>query len=109
MNDDVYQPRTYRHWIEGKDLVEFAVTIKETDLYIRATVDLHRKAEKAVMKYRGQLEKYIEQNVGINENTSHHVSRVKAIISSVVIVTVATPLSFFNRLLLAILPFRLTK
>jgi ApbE superfamily uncharacterized protein (UPF0280 family) len=62
MKEDAYQPRTYRHWIEGKDLVPFNVTIKETDLYIRATVDLHRKARRLVLKYRQQLERYIEQN-----------------------------------------------
>jgi hypothetical protein len=47
MKEDSYQPRTYRHWIEGKDLVAFNVTVKETDLYIRATSN--------------QLEQYIEK------------------------------------------------
>ena len=58
----MYEPRTYRHWIEGKDLIPFTVTIKETDLYIRATANLQRKAHRLVLKYRRQLEKYIEQN-----------------------------------------------
>ena len=40
MKEDTYQPRTYRHWIEGKDLIPFNVTVKETDLYILATTDL---------------------------------------------------------------------
>jgi ApbE superfamily uncharacterized protein (UPF0280 family) len=62
MKEDTYQPRTYRHWIEGKDLAAFQVTVKETDLYIRAVSNLPRKAEKAVRKYRSQLEKYIRQN-----------------------------------------------
>ena len=57
-----YQPRTYRHWIEGKDLVEFTVTVKETDLYIRASSNLQRKAQRITLKYRRQLENYIEQN-----------------------------------------------
>ena len=57
-----YKPRTYRHWIEGKDLIPFNVTVKETDLYIRATANLQRKAHRLVLKYRHQLEKYIEQN-----------------------------------------------
>ncbi len=56
------EPRTYRHWIEGKDLVPFNVTVKETDLYIRASADLRRKAHRLVLKYRRQLDKYIEQN-----------------------------------------------
>ena len=62
MKKDEYQPRTYRHWIEGKDLVAFNVTEKETDLYIRATSNLQRKALRLVLKYRRQLEKYIEKN-----------------------------------------------
>jgi ApbE superfamily uncharacterized protein (UPF0280 family) len=62
MKKDTYQPRIYRHWIEGKDLVPFTVTVKETDLYIRATSNLQRKARRLVLKYRRQLEQYIEQN-----------------------------------------------
>ncbi len=62
MKEADYQPRTYRHWIEGKELVPFTVTVKETDLYIRATTNLQRKAQRLVEKYRGQLERYIEKN-----------------------------------------------
>ena len=62
MKENVYQPRTYRHWIEGKDLVSFTVTVKETDLYIRATANLERKAHRLVLKYRYQLESYIKRN-----------------------------------------------
>ena len=61
MKKEGYQPRTYRHWIEGKDLVAFNVTVKETDLYIRATSNLERKAHRLVLKYRKQLEQYIEK------------------------------------------------
>jgi ApbE superfamily uncharacterized protein (UPF0280 family) len=57
-----YEPRTYRNQIHGKDLVSFGVTIKETDLYIRAQKNLRSKAERLVEKYRGILEKYIERN-----------------------------------------------
>src|SRR4030042_1691795 len=62
MKEDTFQPRTYRHWIEGKDLVPFNVTEKETDLYIRATSNLQRKAYRIVLKYRYQLEGYIKRN-----------------------------------------------
>jgi ApbE superfamily uncharacterized protein (UPF0280 family) len=62
MKIDAYQPRTYRRWIEGKDLVAFTATVKETDLYIRAAVNLQRKALRLVEKYRGQLERYIEKD-----------------------------------------------
>jgi len=62
MKQQGYQPRTYRHWIEGKDLVVFTVTTKETDLYIRASSNLQRKAQRLVLKYREQVEQYIEKN-----------------------------------------------
>ena len=58
----MYQPRTYREWVEGKDLVAFNVVVKESDLYIRANANLKRKAERLVIKYRTQLEKYIERH-----------------------------------------------
>jgi ApbE superfamily uncharacterized protein (UPF0280 family) len=61
MKEDAYQPRTYRHWIESKDLTAFTVTVKETDLYIRAASNLQRKAQRLVLKYRVQLERYIEK------------------------------------------------
>ncbi len=56
-----YQPRTYRHWTKGRDLVSYNVTIKETDLYIRTSTNLKGKAERFILKYRALLEKYIEQ------------------------------------------------
>ena len=62
MKEDTFQPRTYRHWIEGTDLVPFSVTVKETDLYIRAAANLQRKANRIVLKYRYQLESYIKKN-----------------------------------------------
>jgi ApbE superfamily uncharacterized protein (UPF0280 family) len=62
MKKEGYQPRTYRHWIDSQDLVAFNVAIKETDLYIRATANLEKKAHRLVLKYRRQLEQYIEKN-----------------------------------------------
>jgi ApbE superfamily uncharacterized protein (UPF0280 family) len=56
----MYQPRTYRHWVKDKDLIAFNVTVKETDLYIRAQSDLKSKAHELVLKYRQMLEEYIE-------------------------------------------------
>jgi ApbE superfamily uncharacterized protein (UPF0280 family) len=58
----MYQPRTYRHWVKDKGLVGFNVVVKETDLYIRASSDLKRQAQKLVLKYRQQLESYIERH-----------------------------------------------
>jgi len=57
----MFEPRTYRHWIKDQDLISFNVTIKETDLYIRASTNLKRKAHKLVSKYRDILEQYIKR------------------------------------------------
>ena len=57
-----YQPRTYRHWTKGRELVSYGVIVKETDLYIRTATNLKSKAERLVLKYRAPLEKYIEQH-----------------------------------------------
>ena len=56
------EPRSYRHWVKAKDLISFNIVVKETDLYIRATTNLRRKAYKLVLKYRNILERYIEQH-----------------------------------------------
>jgi len=58
----MYEPRTYRHWIKDSDLVSFNVTVKETDLYIRARNNLKAKALEAVVKCRAPLEEYIESH-----------------------------------------------
>jgi len=58
----MYQPRTYRHWIKDDDLVSFNVTVKETDLYIRAASNLETEALKAVIKHRTPLEAYIKRH-----------------------------------------------
>ena len=58
----MYEPRSYRHWVKDKDLISFNVTVKETDLYIRASSNLYRKAYKLVLKYRRMLEEYIKRN-----------------------------------------------
>lgn len=57
----MYEPRTYRHWIKGRDLVAFSVAVKETDLYVRARTNLKRKTLKLVLKYREMLESYIDR------------------------------------------------
>ena len=59
----MYQPRTYRHWVQDKELVSFNVVVKETDLYIRTVTNCRSKAEKLVLKYRESLESYIEKHL----------------------------------------------
>ncbi|MFC1912461.1 UPF0280 family protein [Chloroflexota bacterium] len=58
----MYEPRTYRYWLESKDLVFSNVVVKETDLYLRASSNLKGKARRLVLKYRRQLESYIERS-----------------------------------------------
>jgi len=76
----MYEPRNYRHWVKARDLVSFNVVVKETDLYIRASTNLQRKAYKLVLKYRDILERYIEQHptfltslepVSVGDNAPH--------------------------------------
>lgn len=58
----MYQPRTYRHWINDDRLIAYNVTVKETDLYIRTVTDLRKKALNSVLKCRQLLETYIRQH-----------------------------------------------
>jgi ApbE superfamily uncharacterized protein (UPF0280 family) len=58
----MFQPRTYRDWSGGADLVTTVVAVKETDLYIRAQRELKQQAQKTISKYRVRLEEYIEAN-----------------------------------------------
>jgi len=58
----MYQPRSYRHWIKGDDLVSFNITVKETDLYIRAKTNLSREARRLVLKHRRTLEEYLQKH-----------------------------------------------
>jgi ApbE superfamily uncharacterized protein (UPF0280 family) len=51
--------RTYRTISGGLDLVEFSVTVKETNLFIRAENDLTDQAYAAVMDARNAVERYI--------------------------------------------------
>jgi len=58
----MYQPRSYRNEIKDGDLVSFTVTVKETDLYIRAGGDLTPQAQSAVHEVRSALEEYIREH-----------------------------------------------
>src|SRR5512139_2688293 len=56
-----YETRFYRDWSKDKDLISFTVTVKESDLYVRATRNLSRKALRVLLKHRASLEEYIER------------------------------------------------
>ena len=58
----MHEPRFYRHWIKGSDLVSFSVVVKQTDLYILSHRNLKDKAIKSTLKHRTSLEKYIEHH-----------------------------------------------
>jgi ApbE superfamily uncharacterized protein (UPF0280 family) len=58
----MYEERTYRNLVKTDDLVKFEVIVKETDLLVRAERDLSDEARESVLKYRHQIETYIEAN-----------------------------------------------
>ena len=58
----MYEKRTYRNLIKTDDLVKFEVIVKETDLLVRAEKDLYGETRESILKYRRQLETYIEMN-----------------------------------------------
>ena len=55
----IYEPRRYRSQHSSPDLISFTVSVKETNLFVSATIDLERKTHRLVLKYRSILEKYI--------------------------------------------------
>lgn len=64
MKSPDYQPRYYREWAKERDLVNFNVVVKETDLYIRAQSNLKNKALDILQHQRALLEKYIARHPG---------------------------------------------
>jgi len=64
MKQPGFKPRFYRHWSKDIDLVSFNVTVKETDLLIRARSNLKKKALEVVLKQRELLENYIARHPG---------------------------------------------
>jgi len=58
----MYESRTYRDWVNDKNLVSFSVVVKETDLHIRAGHDLTAEALAATKRYRADLESYIKSH-----------------------------------------------
>jgi ApbE superfamily uncharacterized protein (UPF0280 family) len=57
--DSLFNNRTYRTLSHGTDLVEFCVTVRETNLFIRAEKDLTAEAYDAVVDARNAIERYI--------------------------------------------------
>jgi len=57
-----YEERTYRNYVKAENLIKFEVIEKETDLLILAEKNLFDKALAFTLKYRTELEKYIESD-----------------------------------------------
>lgn len=55
----VYQERAYRNYVKADNLIKFEIIEKETDLLILAKTNLYDKALALVLKYRGEIERYI--------------------------------------------------
>lgn len=58
----MYEPRTYRNILSKTRLKSFSVTVRETDLLIRAEKHLEDAARELVLEYRGYIESYIESH-----------------------------------------------
>jgi len=56
------EKRTYRNLVKTDDLVKFEVIVKETDLLVQAKKELSQETRESVLKYRRQIEAYIEMN-----------------------------------------------
>ena len=50
--------RFYRNLATGKSLVSFRVSVKETDLFIRAAADFTQEARELVLEARGEIESF---------------------------------------------------
>jgi len=57
-----YQERVYRNYVKANNLIKFEVIEKETDLLVLAESNLYDKAQTAALKYRQQLEDYIDKD-----------------------------------------------
>ncbi len=58
----MYEERLYRNSIKDTKLTSYEVIVKETDLFVRTDTDLKTKVENSVVKYRFQLENYINSH-----------------------------------------------
>jgi ApbE superfamily uncharacterized protein (UPF0280 family) len=60
--EEMYEKRAYRNLVKTDDLVKFEVIVKETDLLVRTRRNLFQETRESVLKYRQQIETYIEAN-----------------------------------------------
>lgn len=55
----VDQPRFYRLWVKDEALFSFEARVRETDLYIKASLELKKEALEAIKRHRKPIEDYI--------------------------------------------------
>ena len=60
----MHELRTYRNWVEDKDLRSFTVKIGESDLFIRAEKSLDAQAQKCLGYQRKLIQDYIRKDPG---------------------------------------------
>jgi ApbE superfamily uncharacterized protein (UPF0280 family) len=56
------QERTYRNRLYHDRLISFRTIVKETDLFIRAGMNLHAQAKESILLHRGCIESFIQQH-----------------------------------------------
>src|SRR4030042_2713491 len=64
----MYIHRTYRNFDENEKLIPFQVSIKETDLYLKARKNLEKEALELASLYRGHIENYILSHPAFEKN-----------------------------------------
>ncbi|MDO9565817.1 MAG: UPF0280 family protein [Candidatus Desulfaltia sp.] len=58
----MYKERAYRNLVARNNLVSFRVAVKETDLFVHAVKHLEDVTRDLVLKHRGYIEAYIQEN-----------------------------------------------
>ncbi len=56
------QERTYRNQIHHDRLISFRTVVQETDLFIRASMNLETKSKESILMHRGTIESFIRQH-----------------------------------------------
>jgi len=54
------QERTYRHLVNHDRLISFKTLVKETDLFIQASMNLDTQAKESILLHRGHIESFIQ-------------------------------------------------
>jgi len=58
----MHEERTYRNQVYHDRLISFRTVVKETDLFIRASMNLDAQAKESILLHRGTIESFIRQH-----------------------------------------------